>query len=165
MEGKSMIAKKDLIALYKKEFATTLRVLKAFPEGKDDFRPHERSSTILGLTATFVFEMYLLEMQVFGNAMDRSVFQNYKPANIQTVIQDFEKECAQVLKLLEQLPESDINKPVTFAGRTFVADEFALMMLHDQIHHRGQLSVYVRMAGGKVPSIYGPSADDPTPNL
>ena len=35
------------------------------------------------------------------------------------------------------------------------------MMICDRIHHRGQLSVYVRMAGGKVPSIYGPSADDP----
>jgi len=34
-------------------------------------------------------------------------------------------------------------------------------MLLDSIHHRGQLSVYVRMAGGKVPSIYGPSADEP----
>src|SRR5205085_10497043 len=34
-------------------------------------------------------------------------------------------------------------------------------LLHDQIHHRGQFSVYLRMAGGKVPSIYGPSADEP----
>ncbi|HEX3867910.1 MAG TPA: DinB family protein, partial [Gemmatimonadaceae bacterium] len=40
-------------------------------------------------------------------------------------------------------------------------DRFLMFMLHDQIHHRGQLSVYVRMAGGKVPSIYGPSADEP----
>ena len=39
--------------------------------------------------------------------------------------------------------------------------EFLDFMLHDQIHHRGQLSIYVRMAGGKVPSIYGPSADEP----
>jgi uncharacterized damage-inducible protein DinB len=54
---------------------------------------------------------------------------------------------------------------VEFAGRKFVADEFMLMMLHDQIHHRGQLTVYVRMAGGKVPSIYGPSADDSSTNL
>jgi len=35
------------------------------------------------------------------------------------------------------------------------------MALHDMIHHRGQLSVYIRIAGGKVPSIYGPSADEP----
>jgi uncharacterized damage-inducible protein DinB len=39
--------------------------------------------------------------------------------------------------------------------------DFAWFMLFDQIHHRGQLAVYVRMAGGKVPSIYGPSADEP----
>jgi uncharacterized damage-inducible protein DinB len=35
------------------------------------------------------------------------------------------------------------------------------MVLLDHIHHRGQMSVYVRLAGGKVPSIYGPSGDDP----
>jgi len=34
-------------------------------------------------------------------------------------------------------------------------------LLHDQIHHRGQLSIYLRMAGGKLPSIYGPTADEP----
>ncbi|MGH9858182.1 MAG: DinB family protein, partial [Acidobacteriota bacterium] len=98
-------------------------------------------------------------------ALDRSVFQNYRPENLQTAITDFEKECTQVIERLEKMPEDDLSKTVTFATRTFVADEFTMMMLHDQIHHRGQLSVYVRMAGGKVPSIYGPSADDPTPNL
>jgi uncharacterized damage-inducible protein DinB len=35
------------------------------------------------------------------------------------------------------------------------------MVLHDQIHHRGQFSIYLRMADGKVPSIYGPTADEP----
>jgi uncharacterized damage-inducible protein DinB len=35
------------------------------------------------------------------------------------------------------------------------------MFLHDQVHHRGQLSVHLRMAGGPVPSIYGPSKDEP----
>ena len=34
-------------------------------------------------------------------------------------------------------------------------------LLHDQIHHRGQFSIYLRMAGGKLPSIYGPTADEP----
>ena len=38
---------------------------------------------------------------------------------------------------------------------------FAWFLLFDQIHHRGQLSVYLRMAGGKLPSIYGPTADEP----
>jgi uncharacterized damage-inducible protein DinB len=39
--------------------------------------------------------------------------------------------------------------------------QVAWMILSDQIHHRGQFSVYLRMAGGKVPSIYGPTADEP----
>jgi uncharacterized damage-inducible protein DinB len=46
-----------------------------------------------------------------------------------------------------------------------MADDFLLMMICDQIHHRGQLTVYIRLAGGLVPSIYGPSADDPSTNL
>ena len=160
-----MISKQDLITLLKREFSTTLRVLKAYPQDKNDFKPHERSSNVLALTSTFVFELYLLDMHLFGDALDRSIFQKYHPDNIETVVNDFEKKCAQVIERLEKMPEGDLNKTVSFANRTFVADEFTLMMLHDQIHHRGQLSVYVRMAGGKVPSIYGPSADDPSPNL
>jgi uncharacterized damage-inducible protein DinB len=39
--------------------------------------------------------------------------------------------------------------------------DFLWLMLMDSIHHRGQLSVYIRPAGGKVPSIYGPSGDEP----
>ncbi len=39
--------------------------------------------------------------------------------------------------------------------------KFLWMLLCDQIHHRGQFSIYLRMAGGKVPSIYGPTADEP----
>jgi uncharacterized damage-inducible protein DinB len=38
--------------------------------------------------------------------------------------------------------------------------DFCWFLLHDHIHHRGQLSVYIRLAGGKVPAIYGPSGDE-----
>ena len=43
----------------------------------------------------------------------------------------------------------------------FPVAEFLWFMLMDSVHQHGQLSVYVRCAGGKVPSIYGPSADEP----
>lgn len=155
-----MIPKEALLKLLKRETAVTLKVMRAFPEDKPDFRPHERSSNIMQLTSTFVFEMYLLEMHLFGEKMDPSAFKSYKPENLKAVAEDFEKHGAKVISRLEELPEADLRKTVSFAGFEFVADEFALMMIHDQIHHRGQLSVYVRMAGGKVPSIYGPSADD-----
>ncbi len=118
-----MIAKENLLKLFKKEFTTTLKVMRAYPEDKLDFTPHERSKTAKQNMATFVFEMYLMKSYAFGASVESAVFKNYSP------------------------------------------DEFMMMMLFDQIHHRGQMSVYIRLAGGKVPSIYGPSADDSSTNL
>ena len=160
-----MISKSSLLKFAKKEFATTARVLKAYPSEKKDFKPHDRSSNAMVLTSTFVFELYLVRMYVLGHSIDPSIFKTYKPDGISGVISDFEKESAEVIGGLEGLAESDLSKTVQFAGRSFEAGEFVMMMICDQIHHRGQLSVYIRMAGGKVPSIYGPSADEQQPNL
>lgn len=160
-----MISKQDLIELFQKEFATTSKVMKAYPSGKDDFTPHERSSNAMKLASTFVFEMYLLEKYVFGDPIDPAVFKGYKPENMNAIAEDFEKEGKRVIARFQELPDSDFKKNVSFGDASFAADRFSIMMLHDQIHHRGQLSVYVRMAGGKVPSIYGPSADDHGTNL
>ncbi len=160
-----MITKQNLLQLFKKEFATTLKVMQAFPEDKLTFVPHERSSTSRNVIRTFVFEMYLIESYVFGENIDRSRFQAYAPDKLATLIADFEKEAAHVISSLDKLPELDFNKTVEFAGKRMAADEFMLMMLFDQIHHRGQVTVYIRLAGGKVPSVYGPSADDQSTNL
>jgi uncharacterized damage-inducible protein DinB len=160
-----MIPKQELLNFARKEFATTRKVLNSFPQDVKEFRPHERSSDILQLTSTFVFEMYLFRIYLFGDNVERSVFKTYKPESISAVIGDFEKETERVLAGLEQLQQTDLDKTVSFAGHSFRADEFALMMICDQIHHRGQLTVYIRLAGGKVPSVYGPSADDPSTNF
>jgi uncharacterized damage-inducible protein DinB len=160
-----MIAKEALLKILKKETATTVKVLRSYPADRNDFKPHERSSNVMKLASTFVFEMYLCGIHLFGEPLDRSRFQTYKPESIQMVADDFEREASSVIARLEQLNEKDLQKTVTFAGATFVADEFLLMMIHDQIHHRGQFTVYMRMAGGQVPSIYGPSADDKSTNF
>jgi uncharacterized damage-inducible protein DinB len=82
------------------------------------------------------------------------------------VLDAFEKANEEIITELHDPKNQDLAGTADF----FVApkqigdiplSEFLDFMLHDQIHHRGQLSVYVRMAGGKVPSIYGPSADEP----
>ena len=160
-----MISKEDVISLFRKEFATTLKVMRAFPGAQMQFAPHERSQPAKRLMATFVFEMYLLRSYILGEKVDRSAFQQYSKETIDELISDFETETTAVIDRIQNLTENDLAKTVEFGGATFTADRFALMMLFDQIHHRGQLSVYVRLAGGKVPSIYGPSADDPTTNL
>ena len=160
-----MITKESLLKLFKKEFATTLKAMRAFPDNKLDFIPHDRSQTAKRLMSTFIFEMFLISHYVLGENMKREIFQSYSPGDLQTLIDDFEKQTSMVITGLESLTSSDLDKSIDFAGKKFPSDEFLLMMLFDQIHHRGQLSVYIRLAGGKVPSIYGPSADAPSTNL
>lgn len=160
-----MISKNDLLVLFKKEFATTLKVMHTYPPDKMDFAPHERSQPAKRLMATFIFEMYLMKSYIFGETFDRSAFQQYNKETLDELISDFERETSSVIEHFQKANESVMSKTIQFAGTTFDAARFALMMLFDQIHHRGQLSVYVRMAGGKVPSIYGPSADDSGTNF
>ena len=70
------------------------------------------------------------------------------------------------MELVRRLTDEDLSKPVQFfTGPGKIGDmslhDILWTMLSDEIHHRGQFSVYLRMADGKVPSIYGPSADEP----
>ena len=148
-----------------REFATTLRVMRAYPAVEMQFKPHERSSSAEKLMSTFVFEMYLLKSNILGKTVDPSEYGAYKGKSRDEIIADFESETSHVLAELTRMGEAGIPKEISFAGKSFSGKDFVLMMLLDQVHHRGQLSVYVRMAGGKVPSIYGPSADDPGTNL
>jgi uncharacterized damage-inducible protein DinB len=160
-----MITKDNLITLFNKEFATTLKVMHAYPDTQMDFAPHERSQPAKRLMATFIFEMYLLRTYILGEAIDPSAYQAYTKETRDELIADFEIETAAVIDGIRSLDDTGFQHQLDFGGRSFSADQFALMMLFDQIHHRGQLTVYTRMAGGKVPSIYGPSADDMSTNL
>ena len=160
-----MITKENLLQIFKKEIATTLKAMRAFPEDKLEFTPHERSRNAKRTMSTFVFEMYLIEFYVFGEKLDRSVYQTYSPPDLKSLIADFEKESSRVVSMLEKSSDGEMNTSFEFAGKKYISDEFVMMIIHDQIHHRGQLCVYIRLAGGKVPSVYGPSADDPATNL
>jgi len=160
-----MITKENLIKVINKETAKTIKAMNAFPKDRLLFAPHDRSRNAGRVMATFVFEMYLIESLVMGEKVDRSVFQTYSPADLRTLIADFEKEVSHVVTTLGKMSEEDMNKEVEFAGKKMTGDEFTMGMIFDMIHHRGQLTVYIRLAGGQVPAIYGPSADDPTIGL
>jgi uncharacterized damage-inducible protein DinB len=83
------------------------------------------------------------------------------------ILEALRKTHAQVLELVRDMPEAELKTRTVqfFTGPKQMGDvplmHFLWMVLHDQIHHRGQMTVYNRLAGGKVPFIYGPSADEP----
>ena len=158
-------AKELFPAAYEREHATTLRVLRAFPAEQSAFRPHERSNAALQLAWTFVLEERMMLLAINRESVVGSGFPA-PPDSWEKVLDAFEEQHGRLLGRLRSASEAAYAGSVTFfTGPNQMGDiptyAFLWSMLSDQIHHRGQLSVYLRMAGGKVPSIYGPSADEP----
>jgi uncharacterized damage-inducible protein DinB len=158
-------AKARFLRKYERETATTLRVIHAYPADKTDFRPHERSNNALHLGWTFVVEQAMLLRALRGEDMFAASF-GKPPEDWQSITDAFKQVRGDVVSELEKPDNAHLDGTVVFMvaprkkGDVPLADFFEFM-LGDQIHHRGQLSVYLRMIGGKVPSIYGPSADEP----
>ena len=150
------------------EHATSVRVLKAFPANKLDFKPHERSMAARDLMWLFVSEQ-MMSMKALTEGFDWSKPPEPMPKAPETmdeILATFEKGYEQLVATIGGMDDQALQETIQFyvAPKT-LGDvpkmEFLWIMLLDQIHHRGQLSVYLRLAGGKVPSIYGPSADEP----
>lgn len=151
--------------VYENEHTRTRKVLEAFPAERADFKPHERSNSALKLLQTFVIEQNLLlralrNEKVLGSGGFGAVPQTWNEA-----LEALVKQHAEVMERLGELKDGDLQDVTFITGPKqtgeFAAQEFLWFLLFDQIHHRGQLSVYLRMAGGKVPAIYGPSGDEP----
>jgi uncharacterized damage-inducible protein DinB len=155
---------KSFLRHYKREHATTRKVLQALPADQSQFRPHDRSSTAHMLGWTFVVEERMIEKALKSDPVLGS---GWPPAPVawQDVLDAFDAAHHAVLEAADGVSEATMKPVAFFVGPKQTGDyqalDFAWFMLFDQIHHRGQFSVYLRMAGGKVPSIYGPSADEP----
>src|SRR5258708_3994371 len=87
-------------------------------------------------------------------------------ATFAEVIPAYEQAHAAFVTHLRRTPDAELNKTVKFhTGPKQMSDlrrmDVLWFLLHDAIHHRGQMSIYLRMVDAKVPSIYGPTADEP----
>jgi uncharacterized damage-inducible protein DinB len=158
-------ARQHLADTWEQETATTLRVMRAYPPDKLDLKPHERSNTARSLAWLFNNEMRLVQQSLAG-ALDFALFQAPAPDTLDEIISHFEKNRTAMLDAIRNASDEQMGGTTKFfvAPKTMgdIPNEaFLWFLLHDQIHHRGQFSVYLRMAGGKLPSIYGPTADEP----
>lgn len=160
--------KEQFLRAYEREHAITMRVLRAFPADKMDFRPHELSKSARELAWVFVSERGLGTM-VFDNAFANGMPSGGAPEaphDWEAILAALEKSHREFGDKVRSMTDEQLAGQVRFftAPKT-MGDvgrlEFAWFLLHDEIHHRGQFSIYLRMAGGKVPSIYGPTRDEP----
>jgi uncharacterized damage-inducible protein DinB len=150
----------EFLPKLKSEFQTTSRVLKAFPEDKSEFQPHEKSQAARKVAWTLVIGPVAIR-QALKNEL--TMPRNFPPLpeHWKNVTEGFETESSNAIRTLEKANEEQLQGTVQYRTLTMNKREYLWFVLSDHIHHRGQLTVYLRMVGGKVPSIYGPSADEP----
>ncbi len=150
------------------EFAKTRLMLGNLPEGQTSFKPAEKSMT-LGRLAGHIAEMpdYIAliltspDIEVTALGLKPSLFET-----VPQVLADFNHKADQVLTTFKATSDQTFQQHwnLTFKGHNlFSGTRYAAyreMGLDQMIHHRGQLTVYLRLLGAKVPGTYGPSADD-----
>lgn len=160
-----MSEKEMYLLSWAREVQITAKVLKAFPSDKLDYKPHEKSRSARELAWVFVQEEAIVDMIVKGK-IDFSEQGPKPPATMAEILAAYEAMHEQMVPKVRSMSEAEFNSAIQFpVGPNQMGDfrkaDVLWMMMMDAVHHRGQFSVYVRMAGGKVPSIYGPSADEP----
>ncbi len=159
-----MTEKEQFLSVLEREFPTTMRVLKAFPPTKADIKPHAKSKSAKELAWNFVTEQKASEQALDGAIQFGKM--PPPPGTMQDVISTYEKAYRALVERVKKTPDAELNTTVKFYTAPKQMGDIRKMdvlwyMLMDCVHHRGQMSVYLRMADGKVPSIYGPSADEP----
>lgn len=158
-----MTEKEFFLQTREREYATTVKVLEHFPKEHGAFAPHERSQTAQKLFWTFVLEEKINTAVIKNDIKSFSGNDEVMPDDLDTIIARYKAVWNESQTALRALPEDSFRMQTEFFFGSMPLIDILWFMLLDSVHHRGQMSVYIRMAGGKVPSIYGPSADDPGP--
>lgn len=166
MAGVSREAKETLLESYRNEVATTLKILRAYPAAQSEMRPHPTSMSARELAWTFAIEQYACLAALNDQLRIPPDAPPPAPDKLADCIGAFEAASKDLARAVESSSPADLAETFEFfvgPKQTGPVRKFDLLqlMLNDQIHHRGQLSVYLRMTGSKVPSIYGPSRDEP----
>jgi uncharacterized damage-inducible protein DinB len=152
---------------FDEEMKSTRKMLERIPDDKFDYKPHEKSMA-LGRLASHVAELpgwgsHTLQFEVL------EIEAGHKPYLAESnkqLLADFDKNVAEARKLIASASDTDFQKTWTFkyGGQAiFSMPRVAVLrsvVMNHMIHHRAQLSVYLRLNEIEIPGMYGPSADE-----
>ena len=160
-EQAHLFVHRALLPVLKNESRTTKAVIAAVPDGNPDYRPHPHSKTASELLRHIAAaDNFFLKSVIDGAFVPGSIA---IPETIQSpadVADWYERTYAGYFDALSKLPPDNLVKVIDFRGRfSLPAYAFIQFGLTHAIHHRGQLSTYLRPMGSKVPVIYGESYD------
>lgn len=147
------------------ETAATRKCLERIPESLFSWKPHEKSMT-LGYLSLLVAEIpKWITIMVETSEIDFATFEHFEPESTAALVNHFDENLEGAKKALQSLSNEVLSDTfylknqgqILFSSSKRESIEPAINHL---VHHRGQLTVYMRLNDIAVPSIYGPSADD-----
>lgn len=155
----------ELLKELESEATATRKCLEKIPESLFEWRPHEKSMP-LGYLSLLVAEIpkwitHMLEK----SEIDFATFEHFQPKNTAELVSHFEENMKGAKKALQEASDESLAAPFSLKNQGQVLfsspkrDNIGSTINH-MVHHRGQLTVYMRLNNIPVPSIYGPSADD-----
>jgi uncharacterized damage-inducible protein DinB len=139
-----------------------VKVMQAMPNEQLSYKPHERSGSAAEIAWQLAEEQRVLCDLARKGALEW--VSSPPPETIEETIQAYEEHADELRQCLDEMTEEKWSGDVTFKiqGHEIPAkmDDLFWGFLFDAVHHRGQLMAYLRPMGGRVPAIYGPSADE-----
>ena len=165
-----MQIKEFLLAELNREVQRSRRALEQVPEGKSDWKPHEKSMAfgyLANMVATIPMwvMMQLTQDELDIAPKDGPKFEMEKLSTSAEYIAALDKAAAGAREAFEKTSDEHLKTNWQLkAGGNVVMEATRQEMIQDSLlhlaHHRGQMTVYLRLMGATVPAIYGPSADD-----
>lgn len=140
------------------EAKTTRKVLERIPESSD-YRPDAKSRTAQEIAWQIVCEEKMIIEALESGKVEWAP--PPMPASMKEIVNAYTKQSEAITSRWKALPDERWNGTLEFFGHDRPASPMAWSFLFDIVHHRGQISTYLRPMGSTVPQIYGPSGDEP----
>jgi uncharacterized damage-inducible protein DinB len=165
--NKNIIAQLILKELLE-EVSATRKCLERVPENLYDYKPHEKSMQ-MGYLSTIVAEVpKWINITIEKGEIDFATWEKYKLSTNADLLKYFDQNVELAKNSLQNVSDEELRTKMFYlkmGGKELMKsqkDESIASELRHWVHHRGQLTVYMRLNNIPVPSIYGPSADENT---
>jgi uncharacterized damage-inducible protein DinB len=156
---------KSLLPEFDQEMATTRRMLERVPGDKAQWKPHPKSFALGHLAQLVAWMPGWITQAIRNTELNLATAGPYSFEKTETLLQLFDNNVRETREALAQAKDADfkVNWSLKMGDQvlfTATRGEVVRQTINHLVHHRGQLSVYLRLIDVPVPSIYGPTADE-----
>jgi uncharacterized damage-inducible protein DinB len=161
-----MTIAETLFSEFEQEMKTTRRMLERVPTDKGQWKPHEKSFSLGHLAQLVSWMPGWITNTLTSDSLDIGGQPGYSYEKTETILDVFDRNVREARDAIAAATDEDMARPWSLMMgekvlMTSPRGATARQHLNHLVHHRGQLSVYLRLLDIPVPSIYGPTADEP----